>query len=767
MSVPKPQCDGTLAGVFKTAGWKPALQAARDTSAWLDAHAGVVFTENRGVAALCLAATAIYPRVLLAGLAAWLLAEAVFAALALPEAARPGARANALLTGLALAALWAPTGGWWLIFPLAVLLALGLSLWLGEWLWQAGLLPALSLPFSLAVLGVLPVLGGVSGGLSPAIPGLPIPAPFAPDTPVGALLASFGWIFLSPHPLSGALVILALLAASRWLALLAIAGYALGHAVMAQLAPNAAGPGYAFNFPLAAMAVGGYYCRPGLGSFVLGLVAAALAALGCAAFANALGDYGLPALSIPFVAATLLLLAAVRHARRGIIPMLALPALPERQAEIERLARSRLGAPGSLPLSPPFMGEWRVYQGFDGPHTHRGQWRHALDFFIAENGKSFRDEGAVLADYLCFGLPVIAPVAGEVVAVKDDLPDNPPGLAETRENWGNHIVIRAASGQHVWLAHLRQGSVAVALGAWVRVGERLGACGNSGRSPQPHLHLHVQAGAKAGEATLPFHLDNVVVHADGAAPRWHLACVPNQGDAVRAAVADAALSRALALPVGRRFGFEIRDEHHGGDWRPWRVEVALTLIGQLRLTAEHSSVAAAPGPHAFALYDRRGRADPWLDLLALALGLTPLGETQEWSDAPPARLFPAGFTVRAALWLARPLGCPLDSHYRRSWLPEQAVWQQTGRHVLHVAPGWRETCETEVDITLDGRIARIASIQAGQVKEMRLASVAQIPDEGIPAWESGVVDASAALRIRPPPCGESGVVLSIHPISGS
>jgi len=47
----------------------------------------------------------------------------------------------------------------------------------------------------------------------------------------GALLTAFGWIFLSPHPLSGLLVLSALLIASRWLFLLAIAGYAAGQAV--------------------------------------------------------------------------------------------------------------------------------------------------------------------------------------------------------------------------------------------------------------------------------------------------------------------------------------------------------------------------------------------------------------------------------------------------------------------------------------------------------------------------------------------------------
>lgn len=728
----------------------PAVLASlsRRGQAWLSAHAGVVFGESRVAGLLCLAATALYPRVLLGGLGALLLVEAVFALLALPEVSRPAARLNALLAGLAVAALWSPAvagGAWWIAYPLAVALALGLSLWLGEALWRAGQLPALSLPFSLSIWAVMPVLGG----LAPAIPELP--AVLATESPAGALLAAFGWIFLSPHPLSGLLVLAALLLASRWLFLLAVAGYGVGQLAMLVLAPYAMGPGYAFNYPLAAMAVGGFYCRPGLGSFVLALFAAVLAALGSAAFAQAFGASGMLALSVPFVAATLLVLATVRHARRGVIAMLGYPAPPERQAESARLARARLGEPGSLPLAPPFHGEWQVYQGFDGAHTHRGPWRHALDFFLVEDGQSFRNDGAQLSDYLCFGLPVLAPVAGEVVVARDGLPDNPPGHADTRENWGNHVVIRAADGSHVWLAHLRQGSVSVTAGNWVRAGDAVGACGNSGRSPQPHLHLHVQAGIAAGAATRPFHLDNVLLRAVSPAPtfphqggdeaEWRLACVPALGERVQGARSDAVLVGALAWPVGRQLGFEVRD----GSRQPriWTVETTLTLAGQLRLTGERASLATVAGPHVFALYDRQGGADPWLDLFALALGLTPLAEARDWSDAPPARLFPATLAARIALWIGRPLGCALSSRYHRERLPDSDHWRQRGWHELQVAPGWREVFETEADIAPASGIVRIAGRMAGRVMEMRLATLAQTPDQGIPAWQVEVAASSS------------------------
>ena len=55
---------------------------------------------------------------------------------------------------------------------------------------------------------------------------------------------------------------------------------------------------------------------------------------------------------------------------------------------------------------------------------------------------------------------------------------------------GNHVVVAVGDqGPYVLLAHLRSGSVRVAPGAHVDVGQVLAQCGNSGNSTQPHVHL--------------------------------------------------------------------------------------------------------------------------------------------------------------------------------------------------------------------------------------------------------------------------------------
>lgn len=109
--------------------------------------------------------------------------------------------------------------------------------------------------------------------------------------------------------------------------------------------------------------------------------------------------------------------------------------------------------------------------------------------------------------FVGFGAPILAPCAGRVVIAHDGEPDHearrsqlslalymlgqpgrvrrgPPALA------GNHVVIAVAdAGPFVLLAHLRRGSVEVAAGDRVQAGDLVAACGNSGNSTQPHLHI--------------------------------------------------------------------------------------------------------------------------------------------------------------------------------------------------------------------------------------------------------------------------------------
>jgi hypothetical protein len=370
------------------------------------------------------------------------------------------------------------------------------------------------------------------------------------------------------------------------------------------------------------------------------------------------------------------------------------------------LAQARGLDPGSVALRPPFQGTWLVYQAFDGPHTHRQQWRYALDFVQQREGSSFRGSGQQLSDFFCYGVDIQSPLSGRVVACCNDCPDNPPGEVNTSQCWGNYVMIEGASGSVVMLAHLQQNSLSVEVGSPVAVGQTLARCGNSGRSPQPHLHLHVQAGKELGSPTLPFHLTHLIRDQE-----FLLDCRPQAGQSLQSLPAQGAFN--LHFPVGRRFCYRVQ-----GVQRSLTVE--LDLSGQFWLRSDRGArLALVETPDLVAFYERCGPADPLLDAFALALGVTPLhGDELNWRDRPPARL----------LGVRWPWHSNLFSRYHRAWDPKGRYWAQHGTH--------GGGCQTWVLLNeVMGVVEFGLRRPNGIVLEARLEEVGLRADLGIPGWQ--------------------------------
>ncbi len=102
--------------------------------------------------------------------------------------------------------------------------------------------------------------------------------------------------------------------------------------------------------------------------------------------------------------------------------------------------------------------------------------------------------------YAIFGRPIHAPCAGTVVTLTNDRPDLAVPKVDRKIMEGNHVRLRCNGVEGV-LAHLKRGSVKVAVGQTVTVGQIIAAVGNSGMSDEPHLHIHAQT---PGTAAAPF-----------------------------------------------------------------------------------------------------------------------------------------------------------------------------------------------------------------------------------------------------------------------
>ncbi|HET7233088.1 MAG TPA: M23 family metallopeptidase [Longimicrobium sp.] len=150
----------------------------------------------------------------------------------------------------------------------------------------------------------------------------------------------------------------------------------------------------------------------------------------------------------------------------------------------------------------PFSGEWYVFCGGrtreQNYHVIAPDQRFAYDFVIRRDGSTHTGGGTRVEEYHCWGRPILAPGAGTVVTAVDSLADNAPGRMDPAHPAGNHVIIDHGNGEFSLLAHLRRGTVAVAAGQRVATGDKLGECGNSGNTSEPHLHYHLQNTAVFG-----------------------------------------------------------------------------------------------------------------------------------------------------------------------------------------------------------------------------------------------------------------------------
>jgi CubicO group peptidase (beta-lactamase class C family)/murein DD-endopeptidase MepM/ murein hydrolase activator NlpD len=696
----------------------------------LEGYAAVLFCVHPLAGAAFLGVTFIRPEVGLAGvlgaLAAWA-TEGRSGKLPAPSLVSV---CNGLLAGLAIGATFEFTVHAALLALLAGVFAGLLTRIFGNWLYRLNRLPVLSVGFVLATWFLL----AVARDIPQLVPAAPALYPLWPPAWLNSFFTSLGWFLFTPHPVAGIVMFVALLVSSAYLALLAIAGYAAGAVTLFLLGSSVPPGATGFNFVIAAMAVGGVFTFPDRASFAWGLLAAVVAALICMAFPVGVQRAAISTLSAPSFVSAWLVLTALSLRARNARPYLQLenPGLPERSLAAARLARARLVEPGSYPINVPFSGKWLVSQGIDGPHTHRGPWRHAFDFIVVdEGGRSFRREGRRLEDFYCFGVPVLAPVAGQVWRSESSLPDNAPGELEVRggRNFGNYVLIRTSDGAFVLVGHLRQGSVAVSPGQWVEAGMPIGSCGNSGRSPQPHIHVQVQSGPEIGAPTRRSHLRSIVHgRTPGLDGGFALSFRPAEGDLVSGAVLDGFLATAMHLPAGRRLNFEA----DGGAGSSLRIDVG--LLGQFRIVAEDGSSAAFDATaDVLAFYDKTGRGSLLLDTWLLALGLTPFSSAAtRWRDAPPAGLAPLTPAQRVLSALLRPFGASFESQYERQWEDSLAGWRQTGRHVLKLVPGLAICLETEAIIDPRLGCRELILVNGTRRYSFRLSGAGDRGDVGIP-----------------------------------
>jgi murein DD-endopeptidase MepM/ murein hydrolase activator NlpD len=139
-------------------------------------------------------------------------------------------------------------------------------------------------------------------------------------------------------------------------------------------------------------------------------------------------------------------------------------------------------------------------------------------------------------------------------------------------NWGNTIILR--HGDHLFskISHLRNDSIRVAGGDYVAKGQFIASCGNSGRSPVPHLHLQIQTTPHIGSKTINYPIGHYIRHVNG---EFQLRSfdLPEKDDLVSNIIRNGALAKAFHFIPGQKFRYEVREENDILRTEDWEVQI--------------------------------------------------------------------------------------------------------------------------------------------------------------------------------------------------
>lgn len=332
---------------------------------------------------------------------------------------------------------------------------------------------------------------------------------------------SLGAIFFQPYLAAGIIIAIGLLIYSRITFLLSLFGYLIAYLFYSVTGIEFTALGYTFigfNYILTAIALGGYYLVPGrvsLGWIIILLPAVVLITTSSQQFFL---QFRISPYSLPFNVVVLMFLYALKLREQRPVHLVETPVqlgVPEKNLYLYSSNTRRFPAAYPVAASLPFYGEWKISQGHNGDITHKNEWRHAWDFIInGSDGKQFKNTGDFPEDYYCFDKVILAPADGEIMEVTGHIPDNTIGQVNLKENWGNVVIIKHSPYIYSKAAHLKQHSIEVKPGQKVKRGQVIGRCGNSGRSPYPHLHFQFQALPYTGSPTLDYPFAHFLLKTD-------------------------------------------------------------------------------------------------------------------------------------------------------------------------------------------------------------------------------------------------------------
>ena len=333
-------------------------------------------------------------------------------------------------------------------------------------------------------------------------------------------LITLSTVFYQKSVLGGLLILFGLFIFSRIATFYAIIGFYSALFFYHVMGGNLENLTYFYsgiNFIFLAIALGCYFFIPNIYSMLLVFFLSPILMFIMITLGKIMVVFQMNSLSMSFSILTSITLYILftRHSYKLIIPANTSYNSPEKSLYeyLHNLKRKVVNPYYSMFL--PFWGEWFVSQGYDGKITHLGDWGKALDFVIVdEKQNTFQNFGQKAEHFYCYNKPVLAPADGYIYDAINYVEENEINEVNVNQNWGNSVIINHLNGLYSQISHIKKDSFLVNIGDYVKKGTIIATCGNSGRSPEPHIHFQAQHVPVFGAKTVPLPLSYFIENND-------------------------------------------------------------------------------------------------------------------------------------------------------------------------------------------------------------------------------------------------------------
>ena len=372
--------------------------------------------------------------------------------------------------------------------------------------------------------------------------------------------------FFQTSVLGGVLIAFGLLYFSRIAFSLSLIGFALAYFFYSLFGADVNDLNYNLlgaNFIFLAIAIGCFFLIPNIFSYVTVIVLIPILMLVSLSFIKILAIFQLRAYSFSFsVVCTAFLFSLNQRWFHKYLQIVTIQYFSAEKTIYKYLnSLQRFKNEHLYKIALPFSGEWNVSQGYDGKITHLGDWSKALDFVIVDSkNNTYREpssarEGFYRENFYCYNKEIYAPYDGYVYDIINTVEENDVGDVNTDYNWGNTVILNHLNGLFSQISHVKKDSFGVFVGQYISKGTYIATCGNSGRSPEPHIHFQLQTIPTVGAKTLAYPI-SYFIERSGLDKTLRISEVPKEGAFISNVQVNELLVIAFGFLPGQKLSFQ-------------------------------------------------------------------------------------------------------------------------------------------------------------------------------------------------------------------